>query len=148
MPLFLTQKKDIVRRLKRKSLIAQIVLVMLGVELLFLASFTAFNLPTATAHNLSSYLSKNLYKIYCRLPRKLQTSLQLEMPAQIGLIVPTEQEESKSVRYSTYVPQAPVTIFLGYVLGWPLASLLWLLMFCLDCLVHCLEFIRLPPAVA
>ncbi len=123
MPLFLTRKKDnIVRRLKRNSLVAQIILVLLGIEILFLTSFTALSLPTATPRNVGCYFSEKLFKLYSRLPQKWQSRLAPELSARTGLLHTSPLQDShKAIRYSLYVPQAPATIFLGYVLGWPLA---------------------------
>jgi len=55
-----SRNKIRVHRIKRNSLIAQLILVALGVELFIFASFTAFDLPTATAHNLNGFLIERL----------------------------------------------------------------------------------------
>ncbi len=118
MPIFLARKKNIsISRLKRKSIVAQAILILLGVELLFLAGFTAFSLPTATARNLHIYLTAKSYKLYSKLPRKVK----IEWEAKAPYMVPCDQSVLPAIRYSLYVPQAPATIFLGYVLGWPMA---------------------------
>jgi biotin transporter BioY len=123
LPTFLAYRKNktLQHRLKRKSYVAQLVLILLGVELLFLSSFTAFNLPTATAHNWQRYLVRELHKFYCHLPQQWQTKLQLECSDQLSTIISPDSDTLNNLRYSLYVPQAPAAIFLGYVLGWPLA---------------------------
>jgi len=118
LPVFLTNKNNIVAgRSKRKSFVAQLVLVLLSIELLFLSGFTALNLPTATKHNLQLYILGKGGKLYSTFSRKFKKTCEAVIPNMI-LLAPTSLPP---VRYSSYVPQAPVTIFLGYILGWPLA---------------------------
>lgn len=115
------RKVGTIRRFKRKSLIAQLVLVCLGAELLFIASFTAFNLPIASAHNWQRYAQKKANQIYCSLPTHWQSKIQLEFSDKLAAIISPDIEQFKNIRCSLYVPLAPAAIFLGYVLGWPLA---------------------------
>lgn len=118
MPVFLKHKKNnISRRLKHKSYVAQLILILLGVEFLFLSAFTAFNLPTATAHNWQRYLTRELHKLYYHLPQEWQTKLQLQFPHSLASVITEDAKEVANLRYSLYVPQAPAAIFLGYVLG-------------------------------
>jgi biotin transporter BioY len=115
------RKKTLHHRLKPKSYVAQAVLVLLAVEFLFLSSFTAFNLPTATAHNWQRYVIRELHKFYRHLPQQWQTNLQLRFSDKLGAIISPDSDSLQNMRYSLYVPQAPAAIFLGYTLGWPLA---------------------------
>jgi len=118
LPVFLARKKNIsITRLKRKSFVAQSVLVLLGVELLFLAGFTAFSFPTATARNLHIYSTAKAQLIYSKLSRKIKRQWESMVP----YMVPAEESRLPKIRYSLYVPQAPAAIFLGYILGWPMA---------------------------
>ncbi len=118
MPVFLTRKRNTsMNRLKRKSLIAQAILIVLGFELLFLSGFTALNLPTATAHNLQLYSIAKISKLYALLPRKVKNECDALIPSVVSPLLCSPP----AVRYSLYVPQAPIAIFLGYALGWPLA---------------------------
>lgn len=100
------------RSLRRKSFIGQLVVWLLGVELLFFASFLSFSLPTATRNNVLNFA--HMWSVdYCeRLPEEWR-SLAVE---KVDLSSPV-----KEVRFSTYVPLIPVAIFVGYVCGLPLA---------------------------
>jgi biotin transporter BioY len=111
------------RNIKRKSYIAQIVLLFLGVEMLFFSSFTNFNLPTATAHNWQRYTIREAHKLYLHLPLQWQLQLQNEFPVQLKPIISLDQDALHNMRTSPYVPQVPAAIFLGYILGWPLATI-------------------------
>ena len=120
MPVFLTNKKKkniTYGRVKHKSLFAQLVLFLLSMELLFFSGFTALCLPTATGKNLQLYLLKNGAKLYNKFSRKFKMACQNAVPD----MIPPDPHSLPPVRYSMYVPQAPAAIFLGYVLGWPLA---------------------------
>ncbi len=118
MPVFRTSKNNIAAgRSKRKSLVAQLVLVLLGIELLFLSGFTALNLPTATKCNLQLYILRKSGKIYGKFSRKFKKTCEATIPQ----MIPPAPNTLPPVRNSLYVPQAPIAIFLGYALGWPLA---------------------------
>jgi biotin transporter BioY len=118
LPIFLARKKNAnITRLKRKSFIAQAILILLGIECLFLIGFTAFSFPTATARNLQIYMTGKAYNLYSKLSPKIRR----EWETQVPFMVPVDQSVLPDVRYSLYVPQAPIAIFLGYVLGWPMA---------------------------
>jgi len=122
LPVFLKHKRNnIAHRLKQKSYVAQLILILLGVELLFLSAFTAFNLPTATGHNWQRYIIRKLHILYSQLPPGLQTRVQQQLPNSLAALTEQDVKEAHNLRYSLYVPQAPVAIFIGYVLGWPLA---------------------------
>lgn len=103
-------------RIKRKSLIGQVVIVLLGLEVLFLASFTAFEMPTATGRNLNLFARQRLQMVVSQLPARLQARLYRAVPE-------IAEPANQAVRYSLYVPQAPAAIFIGYVLSYPLASI-------------------------
>jgi biotin transporter BioY len=118
LPTFRSSRNNIVTgRSKGKSFVAQLVLVLLGIELLFLSGFTALNLPTATNHNLQTYILTQSSKFYSKFSRKFKRTCEASIPH----MIPPDLTSLPPVRYSLYVPQAPMAIFLGYVLGWPLA---------------------------
>jgi biotin transport system substrate-specific component len=104
-----------VHRIKRKSFIGQAVIVLLGVEVLFLSSFTALELPTATARNLELFVRQTIQLVVNQLPERLQGRIYRAVPE-------IAQPAEATVRYNLYVPQAPAAIFIGYALGWPLAT--------------------------
>ena len=103
-------------RIKRKSFIGQVVIVLLGVEVLFLSSFTAFELPTATARNLNLFARQKMQLVVNQLPERLQRRVYRALPE-------IADPAQANVRYTIYVPQAPAAIFIGYALGWPLATI-------------------------
>lgn len=105
-----------VHRLRRNSMVGQLVIILIGVELLFFASFTAFDLPTATGKNLSIYCLKTLRTVVHCLPARAQKRV-YEIFSNI------DKGELPAMRYTVYVPQVPLVIFLGYTLGWPLAAI-------------------------
>lgn len=178
MPVFLANKKNSsIRKSRRKSLVAQIILTLLGVELLFLSGFTAFNLPTATARNMQKYLFIKVCQLYMKFPRRWKRECEAVVPNLVAVLTapiasvtapttsntissvnpavpatstiesttspvapatltipmnpssaspastPTKGIAPSPIRYSLYVPHAPAAIFLGYVLGWPLAAI-------------------------
>ncbi|MBX3072514.1 biotin transporter BioY [Candidatus Obscuribacterales bacterium] len=100
---------------KRKSLLGQIVLVMLGVQVALFGSFTCFDLPTGTGSNLVKYAHRETRNLVLMTPAQVQDKVRQYAPAIF--------DEPQSVRYSTYVPLAPTAILIGYVLGPRLA--LW-----------------------
>jgi biotin transporter BioY len=104
-----------VRRLRRKSLIGQLVLFLLGVELMLFASFTCFDLPTATRTNLARWTNTSIQEGLVYFPQRWQREVTDSFPV-LNLRMP-------EVRYSPYVPMAPAVLFLGYVFGLPLGFL-------------------------
>jgi biotin transporter BioY len=111
------------KRLRRKSLLGQLVVLAVAVEILFFGSFIALNLPTASQRNLEHYMLRNGQKIVHHLPRAWQEQI-LEK-------YPVLNEQIERPRYSLYVPMAPLAVFLGYTLGAPLgylAPLLYMLL--------------------
>ncbi len=140
MPIFLARKKKSnISRLKRKSIVAQSILILLGMEILFLAGFTAFDFPTATARNLRIYMTAKPYPLYSRLPQTIRDGWEAHAP----YLVPVDEKRLPAIRYSLYVPQAPAAIFIGYVLGWPMALIaagLYLLLGLLGPLVNLYPF--------
>jgi biotin transporter BioY len=102
-------------RVKRKSLAGQCVLVLLGLQVVFLSSFVALNLPTGTGHNLINSGRHYLAVAIKELPLTWQERLNSAYPINLT--------ESKPIRYSIYVPEVPAAIFLGYVLGRQIAPL-------------------------
>lgn len=109
------KREKVARRAVRKSVVGRIVLVLLGLELLFLASFAAFELPVGTGKNLSAAGQQLAREVVTALPERVRSPVVDRFP---GLI-----SESGPVRYGVYTAQAPVAIFVGYVLGWPLATI-------------------------
>jgi biotin transporter BioY len=112
-----------VRELKRKSLVGQLVVVLLGVQLLFFSSFLAFQIPTATSKNLARFTNNTAAKAAALLPVKYQNMVLDEFPVL--------RDRPADVRTSLYVPNAPVAIFVGYILGsflGPLAAFLYLIL--------------------
>ncbi|MBI4532450.1 MAG: biotin transporter BioY [Candidatus Melainabacteria bacterium] len=97
---------------KRKSLIGQVVVVLLGLQLLFLSSFVALPLPTATGQNLNNCLHNQTVKFIQYLPVRWRTAL-VEYFPQLSYV-------DRPVRHSVYIPMTPVAIFVGYALGWQL----------------------------
>ncbi len=100
---------------RRKSLMGQMVLILLGVQTAFFASFTSLDLPTATGGNLMNALHKEARKLALLAPEHVQSKIQQ--------FVPSLLEQPKEPRYSSYTPLAPVAILLGYVLGPRLAAI-------------------------
>lgn len=118
MPLVLVSNNEKiekpVKKTVRKSITGQIVLVLLGVELLFLASFTSFDMPVGAGRNLAAAGHQSLKDVVAQLPARIK--------APVNQTLPDINTASKPVRYSVYTPQAPMAIFVGYVLGCPLAT--------------------------
>jgi len=112
-----------VHRIKRKSLIGQLILVALGIELLLFTSFTSFDLPTPTAGNLSNFAIERLQILAEHLPPSVQEQLFDSFPRLL--------EPRREIRYSIYVPLVPMAILLGYALGWPLGACSAALFLCL-----------------
>ncbi|MBX9877749.1 MAG: biotin transporter BioY [Candidatus Obscuribacterales bacterium] len=106
MPLTLVGKSQ---NMRRKSRIGQLVVVLIGTQLLFLATFLGLNLPTATEGNLIRYVRQASENLVARLPGQIGSELKHN--------VPELAYGSEPIRMSIYVPEAPVAIFVGYVLG-------------------------------
>jgi biotin transporter BioY len=100
------------RQFDRKSIIGQLVLVVIGLELLIFTSFIAVPLPTATGANLRAQVDNVVSALILRLPYRMQQRIEKRYPSVV--------KQAQPVRFSAYVPEAPVAIFLGYVLGMPL----------------------------
>lgn len=119
MPLTLVGKSQ---NLRRKSRIGQLIVVLIGVQLLFLATFLGLNLPTATEGNLIRYVKQASENLIARLPGNVGSEIKNNVPALAY--------GSEPIRMSIYVPEAPVAIFVGYVLGpllAPLAAIIFLI---------------------
>lgn len=104
---------DNIRNLKKKSLVGQVVVFLLGLQIYFLGSFVGLSLPTATRLNLERFGQSASATICAGLPFELRDRLYQRFPR---LIQPVE-----AVRYSNYVPLAPLAVLVGYVLSLPLA---------------------------
>lgn len=109
------------RPLKKKSLLGQLILVALGVQLLFFTSFICLQLPTATQRNLEPYALSVAQNIVPYLPEAWQDKAVSYWPEL--------NEVQPETRFSPYVPLVPVAIFVGYILGVPLGSLAALIYF-------------------
>ncbi len=96
-------------RLQRKSVIGQLILLILATECFVFASFTAFDLPTATARNLNSFVIDQVQILISHTEPALQK--------RIFKAFPVLAEPTREVRYTPYVPLVPVAILLGYSLG-------------------------------
>jgi len=101
--------KSNVPRIRRRSIVGQLVLTLLGVQILFLASFTALDVPIATKRNLTNFMQRQLVYVINAVPLKYKSKVES--------FVPIVKKPLKDVRSTTYVPIAAVAIFLGYVLG-------------------------------
>jgi biotin transporter BioY len=104
-----------IRKFRRKSLVGQIVVTLLGLELLFMSSFISLPLPTATRSNLINYLHNREIVVLSHLPDSWREELIDKYP--------NLAEPKKDVGYSLYSPQCPVAVFAGYMLG-PLLGLI------------------------
>lgn len=98
--------------MKRQSIVGQLVLLALGVELLIFAAFTNLQLPTPTHRNIEHFTNQSIQNLLGVLPERFQIPVLERFPVLQGT--------TPDVRYNSYVPLAPVALFLGYVLGVPL----------------------------
>lgn len=105
-----------IRRPKRKSLIGQAVLILMGIQVIVFCSFTAFELPTAKGSNLGRAAQKAGAQVFSDIPVEWRTEALERVPA---LSVLTQTPEK--VDYSSYYGLAPCAILLGYILGPKLA---------------------------
>jgi biotin transport system substrate-specific component len=101
--------KSNVPRIRSRSIVGQVVLTLLGVQLLFLASFTSLDVPIATKRNLTNFMQRQLHYVMNAVPQPYYSRAE-------GLL-PLLKAPLQEVRRSTYTPLAAVAIFLGYVLG-------------------------------
>lgn len=101
--------------IKRKSFAGQLVLVLLGLQMMFFTSFFALNLPTGTGHNLLNALRAGICQEVNLLPNHWRAKILDRYPD----LTPPE----KPIRYNLYTPQVPVAVFLGYALGQSIATI-------------------------
>jgi biotin transporter BioY len=92
--------------------------VLLGLEVLAFASFSAFELPTANARNLEGFVTRRAQILLESVPEFYRQKVIAASPK---IINPWLSHKIAATRYSLYVPQVPASIFIGYTLGWPLA---------------------------
>ena len=100
---------DHIPRIRRKSLAGQFVLVLIGLQLMFLSSFVALDLPTGEGPNLVNSGKQTLATAAKLLPVASREKLKISHPEIF--------EKTDPIRTNLYTPQAPMAIFLGYVLG-------------------------------
>ncbi|MBA3856289.1 MAG: hypothetical protein C0507_05205 [Cyanobacteria bacterium PR.3.49] len=108
------------RRAVRKSIIGQVILVMLGIELLFASTFTSLEIPVPTGKNLAASVQKDAATIQARIPERVKEKVAQYAPS---LRFPQMSMPDQQIRYSIYTPQTPVALFVGYTLGWPIATI-------------------------
>ena len=113
MPSGFTQN---LRSLKKRSLLGQLVVGLLSLELLFFASFISLSVPVPTARNMEAYYRNTARSILLQIGT-LKPVIKETIEAKFPLV----SETAKEVRTSTYVPLLPLAVALGYVLGSPLA---------------------------
>jgi biotin transporter BioY len=104
-----------IRRIRRKSLLGELVLLVLGVEMLVFASFTTLQLPTPTQHNLERFVNSTAQSAISLMPARYQE--------QVLEHFPVLRNPTPAIRMGPYVPLCPVAIFIGYALGLPLGCL-------------------------
>ncbi len=94
-------------------MVGQLVIVLLGLELLLFGSFISVPLPTATSRNIENFAHASAVDFVARFPAEWQK--------QFNSKIPFLSQPVKSVRYSNYVPIIPLAVLTGYVLSVPLA---------------------------
>jgi biotin transporter BioY len=99
------------------------VLVLLGLQVFFFSSFVAVDLPTATPRNLGRYWHTQANEILTDVRLHTQPKYLSKFERYLPSVAPADG----AVRYTLYAPQAPIAIFLGYGLGWPIATIAALL---------------------
>ena len=112
-----------IRHVRRKSLIGQIVVTLIGAQLLFVSTFICLPVPIAAGNNLSDYLHNEAISVVAHLPAVIRVQL-LDRYADLA-------QPERDVRFSLYVPQCPAAVFAGYILGCQLgliASSLYLIL--------------------
>jgi biotin transporter BioY len=97
-----------------------VILVMLGIELLFAATFTSLEIPVPTGKNIAASIQKDAASIQTRIPDRVKEKITQSVPL---LRIPEVRMPAEQIRYSIYTPQTPVAIFVGYTLGWPIATI-------------------------
>jgi hypothetical protein len=102
-------------RIRRKSLAGQFVLVLIGLQMMFLTSFFALDLPTGTGHNLLNVGRRTVITGVKLLPKPTQDVVRKTHPDWFHL--------TKPIRTTVYTPLAPMAIFLGYALGKPIGPI-------------------------
>lgn len=98
--------------LRRRSKVGQLVILCLAVELLFFASFSSVQLPTATGGNIANFSQFAAQQTVALMPVRYREKVMAFLP---GL-----NEPAAEVRYGPYVPLAPLAVLLGYAMGIPL----------------------------
>lgn len=106
MGLAIAEKRD---KPRRKSVVGQIVLVIVGSQLLFFGSFIALRVPVATGKNIEAFFHNQELAAASMLPPVWQQRAIERIPALT--------EPARPVRYDLYVPVIPLSIFAGYTLG-------------------------------
>jgi biotin transporter BioY len=89
--------------------VGQFVLILLAVQLLFLASFTSFDVPIATKRNLTYFGQRQL--------RYMANVVPANYHAKVEAALPVLKAPLQEVRKTAYTPLVAVAIFVGYVLG-------------------------------
>ena len=64
-----------IRHVRRKSLVGQIVVTLMGVQLLFVSSFVCLQVPIATGNNLNNYLHNQAIFLVAQLPAVVRVQL-------------------------------------------------------------------------
>lgn len=106
----LVAQESVVRHpLKRKSILGQSVLTLLGVLLLFLASFCAFDVPVASQRNVTAFLDNQVRFVAEAVPSQYQSK--------IDTYAPWLRTPHRDIRKTSYCPLVAAAIFVGYVLG-------------------------------
>lgn len=93
---------------------------MLGIELLFAATFTCLEVPVPAGKNIRASIEKAVAVVQASIPQQVKEKAAKYVPAINN--VPQVQAPAE-IRYSIYTPQTPVAIFVGYTLGWPIATI-------------------------
>lgn len=109
-----------VARIKRRSSLGQIILTLLSVIVLFLAAFTAIEVPIASQRNISAFTFNKVQIAVDYLPASAQSRVKGFFPAL--------NQPRPAYRTTFYSPLAPAAVFVGYVLG-PIQGLLACLAF-------------------
>ncbi len=99
----------ILEQLKRRSLVGQVVVVLVGAQILSFGSFVCLDLPTATQRNMLAFLRNQAVVATQALPERAQ--------ARVRQAVPRLAAPAGEVRVSRYVPVVPLSVFIGYILG-------------------------------
>lgn len=119
----LVAQETVVRHpVKRKSILGQTILTMLGVQLLFLAAFCAFDLPVPSQRNVTAFADNEIRFIAKAVPAQYQ--------AKIDTYAPYLRTPHRDIRRTSYSPLVPAALLSGYVLGpllGPVVCLLYLI---------------------